>query len=241
MPSSPLRIDVRVEAREHTTAGVQRLTLVSARTLPAWQAGQYCYCLDGAARDPVRVPFSIASAPPVGTDRRRLALHYQPTPDHPESRLMDALLDRGSLTVELPHGTAVPDADDGVGGWLWLIGFGTGIAPMTAIAEDLARRRQPRQVLLAWGLARPDRDYLGGDFDRLATGPGARTLRRISDDDPAGPLVHTLTDWLGTASFGPVDRVLLAGGYPAVQAAAATLTAAGLPRERLRSDMLDAG
>lgn len=225
----PVRTRARLTGRHRLPCGIQRLRFrLEADPGPVFRAGQYLFCITAAGE---RIPFSVASAPGELPD---LELHWQPVPGVEDSLRMESLLAAGAFDVELGHGTALPGPRSD--GWLWLVGFGSGIAPARAILRDRAARGDAvGPVLVLHGARTSAGLYLDDELRALAERDPALRYVGAAEDVDGRTLVDRLGEFLEAQ---PPARVILAGSYPAVRAGADALIAAGIPSDAIHSDML---
>ncbi|SDX25601.1 NAD(P)H-flavin reductase [Amycolatopsis xylanica] len=118
-----------------------------------------------------------------------------------------------------------------------LIAGGTGIAPLRAIIEDLARWKTNPVVHLFFGGPDPESLYCVGELRALAaTSPWLKLVPVTEEDVLTGGEQGTLPDVVGRR--GPWKRhdVLVSGSPSMVRATVARLTSGGTPRERITYD-----
>ncbi len=181
------------------------------------------------------VPMSIASGP------GRLPffeLHYRPVAGAPDAERMDALLaaaglERGAggalgvLEFTGPLGAVTARAVPTL-----LLAAGTGAAQATGFLEWLRERQAPPSTTLWWSVSSPASLYQDAYFADLSRSDWFDY--RAFVDRPSGE--NMLLPALRGAPLA--DEVVLSGPAGFVRAAARALTARGVARGRLRSDML---
>ncbi len=198
-----------------------------------WQAGQYLTLdveIDGQR---VRRAYSLASTP----DDPGLAITVKRVPGGLMSNyLIDHLAVADIVRSHGPSGTFCPHPDDQR---LLLIGGGSGIVPLVAIARHWLRHVPQAQIVLLYGAASRARAIHGDALQALAErhapqfalhwvleqgGPGAAT--GALDEAGAGALL----DGVAPAGF---DRILLCGPDAMRASVRAMLAARGVAAERL--------
>ena len=219
------------------------VTVLTFKALSPFEfdAGQYI----GFVHPDGDVPMSIASGP------GRLPffeLHYRPVAGAPDAERMDALLraaglgggaggprtgGRGSRRGgDLLEFTGALGAVTARAVPTLLLAAGTGAAQATGFLEWLRERQAPPPTVLWWSVSAPADLYQDGYFADLARS-GWFDYRAFVDR-PSGE--NTLLPALRRAPLA--DDVVLSGPAGFVRAAARVLTARGVARARLRSDML---
>jgi NAD(P)H-flavin reductase/ferredoxin len=193
-PPARKRISARV-FRVHRPA--PDVTLLHLRYPPQdrvhFRAGQH---LEVTLDDGSRRNYSMAGAP---HETDGTILHIRRIPGGRFSAtMMDALQPGDRLEIELPFGEFQLQEDDGRP--VILLATGTGMAPVTAMLEDLARRSPDRQVEVYWGVRHEADLYLAGQIAHWrARLPRLRFTPVVSRPGPA---------WAGRT--GRVHAVLLA-------------------------------
>ncbi|MFC7217123.1 globin domain-containing protein [Streptomyces polyrhachis] len=125
----------------------------------------------------------------------------------------------GSMTV-----------DHGADGGLLCLGGGTGIAPIRALVEDVARHGTARETQVFYGARREGDLY---DLDAL------RRLERANPWLSVHPVVGPLPEAVGGRGPWPAFDAYLSGPPPMVRSGVAVLTAAGMAPGRIRHDDLE--
>lgn len=157
----------------------------------AYRAGQYVLLGDAQGRVPQR-SYSIADAPSRDGE---ISLLVTKVPGGPMSTWVHEVLRPGDqVAVEGPYGTFVVDDRDT--GSMLLLGAGSGLAPVRAIAEDLLRRRADRDITLIFS-ARTEND--------LIDEPG---LLRWARDERPFRYLRTFTGSPGTPLTGRIPALL---------------------------------
>ncbi|MBM4202739.1 MAG: hypothetical protein FJ194_01120 [Gammaproteobacteria bacterium] len=108
---------------------VQIIKLELERGVLRFAAGQY---LNVVHPDGERIPFSIATPP---SRLPQLELHFQPTPGHPQSALMEDALKGDSLRIEGPFGGTVLDKAKHTS--LLFVCAGSGVAQALSMIESV--------------------------------------------------------------------------------------------------------
>jgi NAD(P)H-flavin reductase/hemoglobin-like flavoprotein len=204
-----------------------------------FKAGQYA-SVETLRWPRVWRPYSIANAPAADG---LLALHVR-------------AIDAGWVSSALVHHTRVGDVvrlGPPVGSMVCdprsqrdvlLVGGGTGLAPMLALAEELSRWNDHRRVHLYFGVRRIE-DLYG--LDRLAAmvhrDPWLRVVPCVSEDHrfrgERGVLAEVLTRHALEHDSWTRHEVFLAGSGPMVAATAGRLLELGVNERRIRFDSYD--
>ncbi len=226
----PKTVPCRIQSLEKISHDVMHVVL----RLPPGSAldflpGQY---IDVIGAEGLRRSYSVANAP---REDRQLELHIRHVPGgamsaywFEQAKANDLLRLRGPLGTFFLRGQANRH--------LVLLATGTGIAPVKAILEDLARRpaeEQPLSITVYWGGRHEDDLYW-----HAAEQPGLRFVRVLSRADES---------WTGARGY--VHEVLLSevqnlsqtlvyacGSDAMIHSAQARLKAAGLPDPNFHSD-----
>lgn len=199
-----------------------------------FKAGQYLnIVLSGRS-----CPFSIASSPDIADT---IELHIRPTPGSEDSVEIEALLDQGTfLDVDLPVGDCY--IEEPISTPLILIAASTGISQMKSIIEFLMPRLNGQPIWLYWGVLSANDLYLSELCSSWQTQiPHFTFIPVVSAPD-------TSPQWSGRTGLLP-DAVLedftqlndvtiyVAGGPGMVYATLDRLSAHGLNRKRIFSDV----
>jgi NAD(P)H-flavin reductase/hemoglobin-like flavoprotein len=127
---------------------------------------------------------------------------------------------------------------------LLLIGRGTGIAPLAAIAQDLARRGSTRSITMYFGAVRPDDLYYLSALESLAARCPRMTVIPCVSRDPRfrGECGH-VSEVVGRHGDAGADwtrhEVRIAGGGRMVRATVDQLLRLGVPHPNIRFDAFD--
>ena len=196
-------------------------------------AGQYVHVTDP---DGNRIPFSIATLP---ARLPALELHFQPTPGHPDSGRMAALLQGSHLLLTGVAGQTVLGRASHPS--LLFVCAGSGLAQALAMIESIAvpspaNDAPAPEVTILWCCESRDACYTTGRFFGL----GARTSKHLCVDPSRTGLTAPLR-WLKARSPELRDShdVFLCGSPGFVYAATDVLTDAGLANTQLHSDVFD--
>lgn len=228
----------RVVGHARQTGSTAVVTLEPDAPYP-FRAGQY------ASVETLRWPrvwrqYSIANAPAADG---LLSLHVK-------------AIDAGWVSSALVHHTRVGDAvrlGPPVGSMacdprsqrdVLLIGGGTGLAPMLALAEELSRWNDRRRVHLYFGVRRIEDLYA---LDRLAMlarrDPCLRVVPCVSEDrrfrGERGVIADVLTRHATEHDSWTRHDVFVAGSGPMVAATASRLLDLGVNERRIRFDSFD--
>jgi len=219
----------RIQALERLSSDVVKVTL---RLPPgndfSFHPGQY---VDVIAHGGLRRSYSIANAP---SEDRRIELHIRQVPGgamspywFEQARVNDLLRLNG------PLGTFFLREVDGLD--LVLLATGTGIAPVKAMLEGLARRpEQPRSISVYWGGRVPDDLY----WDASEPGTRHRYVPVLSraDDRWAGARGHVQDVLLVQPREWDRTAVYACGSDLMIHSARQQLLDAGLSQRRFYSD-----
>jgi CDP-4-dehydro-6-deoxyglucose reductase len=220
----------RIQSLERLAPDVLRvlLRLPPSGTL-SFLPGQY---IDVIGAGGLRRSYSIANAP---SDDKLIELHVRQVPEGAMSRywfeqaqVNDLLRLRGPLGTFFLRGQAGMD--------LVLLATGTGIAPVKAILEGLARApadEQPRSITLYWGGRHPEDLYW-----QAPSQPGLRFVPVLSRAGPqwAGARGHVQDVMLAASPDLGSTLVYACGSDAMIHGAQARLQDLGLPARRFQSD-----
>ncbi len=173
------------------TPVIREVRLAPLASPLGYRAGQYVLLGDARGGIPQR-SYSIADAP---SQDGEISLLVTKVPGGPTSTWVHEVLRPGDeVDVEGPYGTFV--VDDQQASPLLLLGGGSGLAPIRAIAEDLLRRRTGRDVTLFFS-ARTERDLIDEP-----------DLLRWARDECSFRYLRTLTGSTGPAPVGRIPTLL---------------------------------
>lgn len=191
-----------------------------------FEAGQYVNVVHPGGE---RIPFSIATPPHLLPE---LELHFQPTPGHPQSRLMEELLTAGHLKFEGPFGETTLDRASHHK--FLFVCAGSGFAQAAGMIESALTTAADREIAVLWCSESVRRLYARERFLAL----GSRVSKHLCIDvsqaaDNAG------MRWLrsNASRFVGDSDIFLCGGPGFVWAATDRFTAEGVPRSQLHSDV----
>ena len=166
-----------------------------------------------------------------------LELHVEARDGGPVSTALVRLVGRGDvLRLGPPVGQFA--LDTGSDRDLLLVGGGTGLAPLKAIIDQVARQGPPRRVDLFLGARTEERFYDLADLRRMEReNPWLTVVLAVSEDKTSsfehgdiGDVVLRHGPWLSRNAYG-------AGNGPMVDNTVARLSGHGLPRERIRTEV----
>jgi len=225
----------RVVGHERKTSSLAVITLRPDSPFP-YRAGQYA-AIETLRWPRVWRPYSIANAPrPDGT----ITLHVR-------------AIDGGWVSSALVHHTLVgdvvrmgpaigsmtvePAADRNV----LLIGGGTGIAPLLAIAQDMGRWNTSRRVSVFYGARHIEELYAKPELDLLADRfPWLNVVYCVSDDSryrgDRGLLPQIVARDGAAADNWRGHEVLVAGSAAMTRATLTQLLNGGVPLSQIRFD-----
>jgi NAD(P)H-flavin reductase/hemoglobin-like flavoprotein len=177
--------------------------------------------------------YSVACAPREDTT---LDFHVQARDGGPVSSALVRNVTAGDiLRLGPPVGQLVlePDSDRD----LLMVAGGTGIAPMKALIEQVARLDVPRRVDLFLGAPSVRRLYDIEDLKRLADQHAWLTLRvAVSDDETYDGDTGSVVDLVASQGPWASRDVYVCGSPPMVGATVARLTETGVPQRRIRTE-----
>ncbi|SHM02571.1 iron-sulfur-binding ferredoxin reductase [Phytopseudomonas punonensis] len=231
--SGPLQLEVFDPRKDALPAQVQACDLLSERVLRLrllpqqplrYRAGQHLllWTADGIAR-----PYSFASLP--GEDA---SLEFHVDCSRPGA-FCDAarLLQVGdSLRLGALSGGALHYDPDWQEKPLWLLGAGTGLAPLYAVLREALRQEHLGPIRLVHVASSSQEHYLAGPLRELAERHPQLHIELIEG--------AALSDFLAT--LRPTSRqtvALLCGRPDAVEAISRRLYLAGLPRRQVLTDL----
>ncbi|MGH3169055.1 MAG: FAD-binding oxidoreductase [Trebonia sp.] len=183
--------------------------------------------------------YSIANAPSSGgdSDGTTLTLHVRAVPGGLVSTALQHAAPGDTLILGPAAGTMTPDP--GTDRDILCLAGGTGLAPVKAITEAIARQSTPRhrEIALYFG-ARTEADLY--DLPALrameAGYPGLRVHTAISDAPAPGRPHHTIPDIAGHAEWRNRD-VYISGPTPMITRTVRCLRQLGAPAEHLHYDL----
>jgi predicted ferric reductase len=159
----------------------------------AYRAGQFVWMTEGARRFPLfDHPFSIADDPA----RPGLSLIIKEAGDF--TRTIGALDPGTPIGIDGPYGDFTLEAHDCDS--VLLLAGGVGIAPIMGILRDMAARRDPRPVRLAYAAGRPENFACLDEIEAAKAVLDLETMFVSEEDEPG---------WRGV--LGRLDRERLAG------------------------------
>ena len=225
----------RVVGHERKTSSLAVITLRPDSPFP-YRAGQYA-AIETLRWPRVWRPYSIANAPrPDGT----VTLHVR-------------AIDGGWVSSALVHHTLVgdvvrmgpaigsmtvePEAERNV----LLIGGGTGIAPLLAIAQDMGRWNTSRRVSVFYGARHMEELYAKPELDELADRfPWLNVVYCVSEDSryrgDRGLLPQIVARDGAAADNWRNHEVLVAGSAAMTRATLSQLLGGGVPLSQIRFD-----
>ena len=225
----------RVVAHERKTSSLAVVTLRPDSPFP-FRPGQYA-SVETLRWPRVWRPYSIANAPRAdGT----VTLHVR-------------AIDGGWVSSALVHHTEVGDVvriGPAIGGMtvqpesdrnVLMVGGGTGIAPLLAIAQDMGRWNTSRRVSVFYGARRIEELYAKPELDELADRfPWLNVVYCVSDDSRYRGdrgLLPQIVARDGVAADGwRGHEVLVAGSAAMARATLSQLLRGGVPLSRIRFD-----
>jgi len=174
--------------------------------------------------------YSIANAPrPDGT----LDFHVRTVPGGQLSMALVGGLAAGSrLRLGAPVGTLT--LDDRSGRDVLLVAGSTGLAPVKAIAEQIAGLPRPPRVTLFFGARHADGLYDVADLEKFsASAPWLTVIPCVSDEADYDGQRGLLPDVVARCGSWVSHDAYLAGPTPMVEGMAGRLAAQGVPQEQI--------
>lgn len=235
----PSSINVRMHVHQHEMLApdVARLVL-EPETQFEWSPGQFLHVTDPRG---VQRSYSIAS---VAAEDYFAELHVRRIPGgRVSSWLVDQVKPGDVLSVQGPHGTCVwdPSSDADLDAPLLLVGTGTGLGPLWAIARGALLRKHRGPITLVHGARERAGLYQHDALRKWAAGrervryigcvSGERS--QTSDDVVSG---RALDVALAELERGAGWTVFLAGLPAMVHDGRRRAFAAGVDRERIHAD-----
>lgn len=224
--------EAEIVAHERRTANIAVVTVRPDKPYP-YRAGQYA---------PVETPwwprvwryYSFASAP---RPDNLLSFHVKAVPAGWVSRSLVHRARRGDVVrLGPPSGSMTVDHDSDSG--LVCVGGSTGIAPIKALVEDVARAGRRRPVDVFFGANRDAELYVLDDFLELERRLPWLSVRPVVADHTtrgfAGQLpeaVRTFGPWRGFDAYLSGPPLMIDKGVDA-------LISSGVPADRIRHDFM---
>jgi len=224
--------EAEIVGHERRTVDVAVLRLVP-RTPFEYQPGQ-SLSLESDLRPRLWRYYSIANAPrPDGV----LELHVKARDGGPVSTALvrrAAVGDALRLGPPLGHLALDPESDRD----LLLVAGGTGLAPLKALVDQVARHGPARRVDLFVGARTEDAFYDRADLERLQQEHPWLSVTLAVSDDPSSPLPHGMVGEV-VARSGPWNsrEIFIAGPGVMVDDTVARLLQHGARRERIRAEV----
>jgi NAD(P)H-flavin reductase len=224
--------DAEVVAHERRTVDVAVLRIVPQEHYP-FQAGQ-SVSLETDLRPRLWRYYSPANAP---REDGALELHVKARDGGPVSTALVRLVGIGDrLRLGPPMGHLALDEDSDRD--LLLVAGGTGLAPMKALLDQVARTGPARRVDLFVG-ARTELDFYDrADLERLAQEHPWLAVTLAVSDDPISPLEQGIVGDV-VLRHGPWSsrEVFIAGPGPMVEHLVPRLVDSGVKPHRIRSEV----
>jgi NAD(P)H-flavin reductase/hemoglobin-like flavoprotein len=224
--------EAEIAAHERRTVDVSVLRVVPREPFPHL-AGQ-SLSLETALRPRLWRYYSIANAPrPDGS----LELHVKARDGGPVSTaLVHGATVGGGLRLGPPMGelTLDPESDRD----LLLVAGGTGLAPLKALVDQVARQGPARRVDLFVGARTEEAFYDRADLQRLQEAHSWLTVTRAVSDDPASGLAQGVVgEVVGRSGPWNSREVFVAGPGVMVEDTVSRLLQDGVRRERIRTEV----
>ncbi len=204
-----------------------------------YRAGQHLTLVVDADGATHRRCYSFSSSPLAGG---LPAITVKRVPEGVVSRLLHERIRAGdTLTVLEPTGDFTLATDATLSRHVVMVAGGVGITPLASLAETVLRAEPASRVTLLTGNRREDEIIFRARLDALAAQFGPRlAVRHALDDAPDawtglrgvldGPQVLRAID------DEPADAWFVCGPEPMMQGVCESLAAAGVPRERIRTE-----
>ncbi|WP_189600270.1 globin domain-containing protein [Streptomyces lateritius] len=230
---APAWWDAEVVAHEMRTADIAVVTVRPDQPYP-FLAGQYA-ALETPWWPRVWRNYSFASA---SRSDGLLSFHVKAVP---AGWVSNALVHRARPgdVIRLGPPTGSMTVDHSTDNGLLCLGGGTGIAPIKALVEDVARHGRRRPVQVFYG-ARRDHDLY--DIDtmlRMQQSHPWLSVRPVVDEGPTGDLCGQLPE--AVSQYGPWHSydAYLSGPAAMVRCGVDTLRGIGIPSHRIRHDSIE--
>jgi len=205
----------------------------------SYRAGQHLTLLVDAGGTTHRRCYSFSTSPlaagPAAITVKRLANGLV------SRHLHDRVSAGDTLTALVPTGEFTLETDPAASRHVVMVAGGVGITPLVSLAETVLRAEPASRITLLTGNRCEDEIIFRGRLDTLATQFGPRLVVRHSlHDAPAG--------WTGLSGVldgpqvlravgnDPADIWFVCGPEPMMQSVCESLAAAGVPRERIRTE-----
>jgi NAD(P)H-flavin reductase len=221
--------DAKVIAHERRTIDVAVMR-VQPESVVAYEPGQ-SVSIETELRPRLWRYYSIACAP---REDAALDFHVQSRDGGPVSSALVRHVSVGDI-VRLGPPVGQLTLDPGSDRDLLMVAGGTGIAPMKALIEQLARQEIPRRVDLFLGTRSVRGLYDLDDLRRLAELHSWLTLRvAVSDDETYDGDQGSIADIVARSGPWGSRDVYVCGSPQMVEATVSRLTETGVPRQRIR-------
>lgn len=212
--------------------------LAPAGQLPEFYAGQYLLM---ELEDGQQYPFSIASAPHILKDNRRIELHIQRVAGSEQSeKILHAVHHALTAKVVLPFGNChlmcAPQTP------LVFLAAGTGFAQMKGMIAHCLQIKHQHPLHLYWGVRKVEHFYLPELPNIWAANNQVTFHPVVSDDQDSdwegryGALHHAVVEDLSTLEGA---HFYICGSPQMVYASFDDLVAAGVDAERIHADVFD--
>jgi len=204
-----------------------------------YRAGQFVWMTEGARRFPLfDHPFSIADSP----TRPGLSLIIKEAGDF--TRTIGTLEPGTPVGIDGPYGDFTLEANDCDG--MLLLAGGVGIAPVIGLLRDMAARRDPRPVRLAYAAGRPENFTCLDEIEAAKTLLDLKTLFASEEDEPGwrgvvGRLDHGRLAELLDGLERKRTVAFICGPGPMVTAVSDALLDLGLPMTNVVYERFDYG
>lgn len=242
-PSRGPRITARSRSATTRTAGVVLTVAEIIRETPdavtvrfadghglTWKAGQFLTVVVPTELGPLKRAYSISAAPggPLQVTVKRVA------GGRASGWLVERLEVGQRLTIHGPSGSFVCEPSVDSTRRVLLVGAGSGITPLMAIAEVLRRDEPASAVRLVYGNRSPNDTIFR---ERLA-GLAGLQMKLVFEDDPEAPGRLDPERLAAEVGEGPWDVIYTCGPRPVMEAVVAIAAARGWPapkQERFES------
>lgn len=231
----------RLETVEKRADRMWELDIRQSPENPPWayRAGQFVWMTEGARRFPLfDHPFSVADSPA----RQGLSLIIKEAGDF--TRTVGTLKPGTLVGIDGPYGDFTLEAHDCDG--VLLLAGGVGVAPIMGLLRDMAARRDPRPVRLAYAAGRPENFACIAEIEDAKATLDLQTMFVSEEGGPGwsgvvGRLDHKLLEALLDGLERERTVAFICGPGPMVTAVSDALLDLRLPMKNVVYERFDYG
>ena len=235
MRRRPYRV---IEVRRETASACTLILEPTRHEGMRFQAGQFAWLTLGASPFALHEhPFSIASS---AAHPERIEFGIKAVGDF--TRSVTTAQPGQTAYLDGPYGVFSIDRHPGAPGYAFIAG-GVGIAPVISMLRTLAERGDPRPLLLFYGNRRWERTLYRSELDALASRLDLRVIHVLGEppqdwQGERGVLTQAVLDRHLPATRGEL-HYFICGPVPMTQAAEAWLTALGVRRSWIHTELFE--